>query len=111
MDDIEKEFSSVTSVKKGVVRYTAENAFAIVEKCKMLKKKILGIEELKINDKITEVQDYIDYSAKYYTQFSDIDYLKKYHIKKNSDLGHWAEATQFIKDRAHHGNYFEITYD
>jgi len=76
-----------------------------------LNKRIFGIDAFVIIKKTTQVVDYIDYTATYYKDFEESKYFSKYHVKKNSDAGHWMEAEKFIKDRMNNEWIFEIVYE
>jgi hypothetical protein len=111
MDEIMKEFQ-----EKGILRghtryYYADDAIAIIQKCRKGKKRILGIDALTITEKTAQVVDYIDYTAGYYKEFDESFYFSKYHVRKNSDTGHWIEAEKWIKDRIDNGWVFEIGYE
>ncbi len=113
MENIEKEFKN-RGIRQGKKPYyyvfSAENALALIEKCHEINRIIYGIDVFRTKE-ANEIVDYIDYSAKYYELFNPIEYLRKFHIEKNKDSGHWEEAKQFIKDRMNSGYYFEIVYE
>lgn len=111
MKELDKEF-----VDKGILQgrtyvFRGEDALAIIEKCRQMKKMIYGIDAFRITDQITQIVDYTDYTNRAYQSFNDSQYYAKYHVKKNADSGHWEEAIHFVKDRMNAGYFFEIVHE
>jgi hypothetical protein len=111
MDDIIEEFKERGIFKARSYYFKANDALDIIQKCRILNKIIFGIDAFIITDRITQIIDYIDYSSSRYEIMDESIYYAKFHIRKNSDAGHWLEAEQFVKDRADRELFFEITHE
>lgn len=111
MDDIVRPFYWKGTIRGGQYLFDTDDSIAIIERCRERDKKILGIDAFKDYGSQIEMMDYVYYEGKGYDNFDPAKYFDKYHIKKNSDAGHWQEATQFIRDRKDQGRVFEIVYD
>jgi hypothetical protein len=109
-DEIRTEFFNRAIIAGGVLAYIPDHSLNIIERCRELGKKILAIEALIINNQYTQPQDDYILSGSMYDEFDPSEYLKIYHVKKNSDIGHWEEAKQYVRDRADNGWVFEIAY-
>jgi hypothetical protein len=110
-DEIRIEFFNRAIIAGGVLAYTPDHSLGVIEKCRELGKKIVAIEALIINNQYTQPQDDYILSGRMYDEFDPSEYLKIYHVKKNSDIGHWEEAIQYIKDNYQNGWVFEIRYE
>jgi hypothetical protein len=110
-NDIDAEFLSRGILLGRTYTFNSDDSLAIIERCRQMDRVIYGIESLIITDKITQVVDYMDYTAIYYFEFDKDKYFEKYHIAKESDRGHWAEAKQFVLDRKDEGLWFEIDHE
>jgi hypothetical protein len=111
VDEIIEEFKEKGILRARTYYFKANNALVIIQKCRILHKRILGIEAFIVAENITQVQEYIDYSSSSYDNMDESIYYSKFHVRKNSDAGHWLEAEQFIKDRINKGWLFEIVYE
>jgi RNAse (barnase) inhibitor barstar len=113
IDNIKNTINNEFIIRGKTKYYTAEGALEIISKCEKLNKIISGIEVLLITDKIIQSKDYIDYTAIYYKQYDPVKYLEKYRIQKNSDKGHWTEATHYIKEKEkiNPDYFFDIGYE
>jgi hypothetical protein len=111
VDEIIEEFKAKGILRGLTYRFKANDALDIIQKCRILHKRILGIEAFIITEKITQVQEYIDYSSSSYDNMDESIYYSKFHVRKNIDAGHWLEAEQFVRDRMNKGWVFEINYE
>jgi len=93
MDQIEKEFQKKALVRGGIYLFHPEDAVKVIERCRILNKRILGIDSFRITDKETRPVDSIDFS---------ID---------GSSEGFWQEAIEFIRLRRNEGLMFEIVHE
>jgi len=110
MDEIEKKFHDKAIIRGDEYLFPAQDALRVIESCFEKSKKIYGIDAFLITEHTMQIVDYIDYTTIGYKDFDELKYFSKYHVKKNSDAGHWLEAEQFIKDRVNNRWVFEIVY-
>jgi hypothetical protein len=110
-DKIRIEFFNRAILHGGELLYTSEDSLNIIERCRQLNKKIIAIDAFMIRDKFIQPQDYYYFSTQAYGEFDPEEYFKKYHVKKNSDSGHWEESLQYIKDNFNKNWVFEIDYE
>jgi hypothetical protein len=110
-DEIMSEYDCKAVKYENEILFHEQDAIEIIKKCQELNRKILGIETFVLDPPYIEPMDDFDYTSIYYKNFDPEVYFTKYHICKNADLGHWAEATQFIKERSDRGWLFEIDYE
>jgi hypothetical protein len=110
-DEILRDFKDKAVKYRNETLFREEDAIQLIYKCQQLNKKILGIETFILTPPSIQPMDYVDYTARYYKDFEPEQYFQKYHIKKYTDTGHWAEAIQFVKDRIGRGWLFEINYE
>jgi hypothetical protein len=110
-DEIMREFKDKAVIDWNEIMFHEHDAIQIIQKCQKLNKKILGIEAFRIMPQGIQPMDYFDYTARFYADFEPSRYFEMYHVKKYTDIGHWTEAIQFIKDRIGRGWLFEIDYD
>jgi hypothetical protein len=109
-DKIRIEFFNGEINRGGELAYTAEDSLDVIDRCRQLGKKIVGIDAFIITKDFIQPQDYADYSEFMY-KLSDMSHPIRTNIVVNpNDLGHWEEAKQFVKDRALKGWVFEIDY-
>jgi hypothetical protein len=109
-DQIMKEFGKKALKNWGENLFYEQDAILLIQKCRELNIKILGVETFILNPPYTQPMDYFDYTGDY-DDFEPKEYEKKYHIKKYTDSGRWADAIQFVKDHAGQGWLFEIEYE
>lgn len=97
MDNIEKEFLSSAIVKGGLFLYNAQTAFLIIQRCKELKMKILGVDTFIVhNNKTQPISEHsIDYSS------------------INKKINVWDSAKDFVlgKKNLNEKHLFEIIYE
>jgi hypothetical protein len=110
-DIVRIEFFNRAIISGGEIAYAPEDSLDLIDRCRQLGKKILGFEAFIIRNDFIQPQDWISYYPDEYEPIDPEVYLKTYHIKKNTDIGHWEEAKQYVRDRADNGWVFEIAYE
>jgi hypothetical protein len=110
-DPIRIEFFNREINSGGELAYTPQDTLDVIDRCRQLGKKILGFEAFIIRNDFIQPQDYFSYYPDTYDKYDPTEYFKQYHIKKNTDIGHWEEAKQYVRDRADNGWVFEIDYE
>lgn len=110
MEQILEEFKDKAINHGGIYLFETIDAIAVIERCRELEKRILGIDAFEISGQYIQPMDYSDYSDANYEDLDPDKYYQRFHIKQNIDTGHWEKAKQFIRDRANKGWVFEIVY-
>jgi len=95
MDIIEDEFKDRAIIRGKTPRYEYIDALAVMNRCKELNRKILGI------DAEHRTQPVMEHSIDYSLPTSP----------KGSDDGNWSDAIKFMRDKANKGFVFEIVYE
>ena len=95
MNIIEQEFKTKGILRGNAYRYQLEDAIAIINRCKELNKRILGIDSFIITEKVT--QPFLEHSIDFKIA-SDNDNI-------------WDEAISFVKSKGNMGFVFEIVYE
>ncbi len=109
-DEIMKEFENKAVHYRNEILFHELDAIPLIQRCQKLNKKILGIDAFELKSPGIQPKDYFDYTG-FYDDFDPEQYFQKYHVKKYTDSGRWADAIQFVKDRAYKGWLFEIVYE
>lgn len=109
-DKIIREFKDKAVNYHDIILFHGQDAIKLVEKCRELKINILGIDAFELKSPGIQPRDYFDYTG-FYDDFEPEKYFQKYHVRKYSDSGRWADAIQFVKDRIGQGWLFEISYE
>jgi hypothetical protein len=110
INEIIKEFGNKVIKRRKEFFFKPDDAIAFIERCRELRKIIIGIEAFQIIDQFIQPMDYISYNSLVYDEFDKKQYFEKYHVEKNSDAGHWQEAIRFVQDRMINGWVFTFTY-
>jgi hypothetical protein len=111
LDEIGIEFFNRAIISGGELAYCAEDSLDVIERCRQLGKKIIGIDAFILTRNVTQPQDYADYSEYMHYLFDPSQRTRRDIVVKPDDLGHWEEAKQFVKERASKGWVFEIDYE
>ena len=106
-----REFENKAIKDRNEILFREKDAIQLIQKCHELNKKILGIETFILDPPYIQPMDYFDYTSSAYDTFDPEQYYQKYHVKKYTDSGRWADAIQFVKDRIGRGWLFEIDYE
>jgi hypothetical protein len=110
-DEILKEFKDKAVIDRNEILFHEQDTIQLIQRCREQNKKILGIETFILDPPYIQPMDFYDYTSLYYANFDPEQYFQKYHIKKYTDSGRWADAIQFVKDRIGRGWLFEIDYE
>jgi hypothetical protein len=110
-DLIRIEFFNRAIISGGEWAYMPKDSPDIIDRCRQLGTKITGFDAFIIRPGFIQPQDMMSYYPETYDKIDPAEYLMTYHIKKNTDVGHWEEAKQWIRDRADNGWVFEIDYE
>ncbi len=105
MDEIERQFEDKAVIRGKTPCYADDNALDIIERCQAMKMRIHGIDAFIITEKITWLQDYVDYSAASSEHY--VEWLMS--ADGNGDI--WSVAKQWIEERSGKGWMFEIVYE
>lgn len=95
MDQIEKEFHERAIQRGGMCLYNAQDAIAVIRRCKELNMVIIGMDAYMITD--LTIQPFFDYSINY--------------TSVGFQTGNWEEAEAFISRNAEKDFVFEVLYD
>jgi hypothetical protein len=93
LDLIEREFRSRAIIRGGIYLFQQSDAIDVVNKCKELHLKILGVDSYKIIGNSILPKEILDCSI------------------NAKETGNWLEAITFIQERFNKGLVFEIVYD
>jgi hypothetical protein len=110
-DEITREFEHKAIKDRNEILFREQDAIELIQRCRKLNKKILGIETFILDPPYIQPMDDFDYTSSDYDDFEPEAYYQKYHIRKYTDSGRWADAIQFVKDRFGRGWLFEIDYE
>jgi hypothetical protein len=113
MDKILEEFKDRATIHGSIFFFNVQDSLKIIARCKELNRRIKRIETFILTDTTTQPQDYMIYAGGLYDSIDGKRYFELYHIQKNSDKGHWAEATHYIKEKAkiNPDYFFDIGYE
>jgi hypothetical protein len=114
MDSVQKEFLNRSVIQGGEYLLRPYDAIDFVERCKELTLRILALEAFILYDNGGIQPDMgadMYYDDNYYSEIGAETYLAEYHINKNTDIGRWEEAKQFLKEKISSKYYYQVDYD
>lgn len=94
METIEAEFSNVAITHLDIIMYRPKDALYVIDRCKTLNKKILGIDAFIVDGE--KIQPFLEHSVDFTTT--------------DSENGFWKEAKEFINEYINEEFVFEIVY-
>ena len=109
MDEIEKEFYYKSIIHSGY-NYALEDALELIGRCRIMGKRLHGVEVFKIEDPYIEPVDIMYFSGDEENLDTSI-YYERFHMEKNDDFGNWKKSVLFIKRSTRPGYYFQITHE
>ena len=95
IDIIEAEFYSVAVTHLKIVMYHPSDAIRVVQRCKELNRRILGLDAFTVNEPYIQpsLEDSVDFST------------------SQSKDGFWAEAEEFLRRYLNSAFVFEVVYE